>query len=268
MHVTDATPNFLKEFYDVPISPDEIAAEERVLQNASRVIYSSDFMATRSIHEFNLQDKRRITTIPFGANFDDPPQASIVKLNMNPFKLFYVGTSWTRKGGEIAVETLNELQGRGVPTELTLVGEIPNDLPVRSDLRLVGQLDKNKKTHLDQLRVLFGEAHLLVLPTRADCTPMVVAEANAFGTPSLVTDVGGVRTLVEPGLNGDVLPLEAGYEQWSDKICQLTSDHERYAELSETSFRHANERLSWDAWAQSIVRSLTKKFAIPLPKNP
>jgi hypothetical protein len=52
VHVTDATPAFLREVYghDVPRAAD--AAEARVLAAARRIVYSSNYMAERAVAEF------------------------------------------------------------------------------------------------------------------------------------------------------------------------------------------------------------------------
>lgn len=53
-------------------------------------------------------------------------------------------------------------------------------------------LDKNRPKDAARLSALYAEAHLLLLPSRADCTLTVIAEAMAHGTPVLATDVGGI----------------------------------------------------------------------------
>ncbi len=86
-----------------------------------------------------------------------------------------------------------------VDVHLTLVGECLT-LFGRARDRGRGYLDKSRPKHAARLRALYAAAHLFVLPTRADCTPMVLAEAGAHGTPVLVTDTGGVGSLVMEGV--------------------------------------------------------------------
>ena len=65
-------------------------------------------------------------------------------------------------------------------------------------------------TERDTLYRAFAESHFLVLPTQADCTPLVIAEANAFGVPCLVSVLGGLPTLVQDGQNGRLYPPGVG----------------------------------------------------------
>ena len=45
----------------------------------------------------------------------------------NILKLLFVAVKWNTKGGPIAIETLNELNKRGINTELTVVGCKPQE---------------------------------------------------------------------------------------------------------------------------------------------
>jgi glycosyltransferase involved in cell wall biosynthesis len=53
---------------------------------------------------------------------------------------------------------------------------------------------------------LFLDADVFVLPTHADCLPVVLQEAAAAGLPVITTDVGAVRECVVQGESGWVIP--------------------------------------------------------------
>ena len=252
VHVTDSTPSFQRDFYGRDFPPATDALEARVIHVAARTAYSSHFMAERAIEEFGVAADR-LAVVPFGVNFGDLPAQVPAKPSLTPLRLLYVGTDWTRKGGDVAVQALEHLRRDGMDVELTVVGPAPAELAGRPGVRLTGYLDKNRPADLDRFRQLFSEAHLFVLPTRADCTPMVVAEANAHGTPVLITDIGGIATLMDEGRNGRMLPGTAGPEAWAGAVRELTADPAAYAALSASSFEHAHRRLTWEAWARGIV---------------
>ena len=255
-HVTDATPAFLREFYGHEIPAEADAREARVVRGAAWTVYSSDYMARRAVTEFGVES-RRVRVVPFGTNIDPLPEALPEKPPLDVLRLLWVGSGWERKGGVLALETFAALRAQGRPARLTLVGDVPTDLALPEGVERVGYLDKNDPAAEDRLNRLFAEAHLFMLPTRADCTPMVVAEANAWGTPVLITDTGGIASLMaSEGGNGRMLAPEAGPEDWAGAIRALAADPAAYAALCRTSFDHARARLTWEAWARDLVACL------------
>lgn len=256
VHVTDATPAFLREVYGYDIPPEADAAEARVVAGAARTIYSSRHMAERAVADFGPAVAGRVAYIPFGINFDRLPGTPPASPAATPLRLLYVGGDWRRKGGEIALAALDLLRARGLDVRLTCVGAVPRSVRGHPGVTAAGYLDKNRPAEAARLARLFSEAHLLVLPTRADCTPMVVAEANAHGCPVLVTDIGGTGSLMDPGQNGRTLPLSAGAADWAAAIRALTADSGAHAALRRSSFAHAHRRLTWAAWARDTVALL------------
>ncbi len=251
IHVTDSTPSFQRDFYgrDVPAEAD--AAEALVIRGVDRVVYSSHFMAERACEEFKVPAER-CSVVPFGVNLEDLPSRLPTKSPFAPLKLLHVTTDWTRKGGDVVVQVLERLERDGMNVELTVVGAAPAELARHPSVHLTGYLDKNSAAGLARLRKLFSEAHLFLLPTRADCTPMVVAEANAYGTPVLIAETGGVATLMDEGRNGRMLP-SVDPDVWVDALHGVIRNREEYTALSASSFAHAHQRLSWSAWARDIV---------------
>ena len=260
VHVTDATPDFLREHYGRRIPRESDLAEAKALSVARLAVYSSDYMARRAVDEFGPHLRRKVAAVPFGANCAlsaAPP----VKPAPSPLRLLWVGSRWERKGGEIALAAFDILRARGIDAELAMVGDVPSDVRRRPGLHVVGWLDKNRPAEAAQLADHFAAAHLFLLPTRADCTPMVVAEAGARATPVLVTDVGGMGSLVTEGVNGRMIPPEAGPTVWAQAIQEITADPDALAALGATSFAHVREHLTWDAWAAALVARLRMEVA-------
>ena len=83
---------------------------------------------------------------------------------------------------------------------------------------------------------------------------MVFAEANAYGTPALTRDVGGVADVVCHGANGIVLPEQADAEQFAAAIESLWNSPDLYAQLRSSARREYENRLNWDVWAQTIAK--------------
>jgi glycosyltransferase involved in cell wall biosynthesis len=262
VHVTDATPAFLRDVYghDIPRAAD--VEEARVLNASRRIVYSSDYMAERAVTEFGSILRDRVSAAVFGTNCDDLPEEIPAKPELAPVRLLWVGSQWTRKGGEIALSAARILRDKGIDVHLSLVGDVPASVRPDQGIEVAGYLDKSRPRDAARLKALYAQAHLFVLPTRADCTPMVLAEAGAHGTPVLVTETGGVGSLVIDGVNGRLLSAGASPADWATTIRNMTRNPVRHAALCRASFDHARTRLTWAAWAQRMAALLRAEVAV------
>lgn len=251
IHVTDATPAFLRDAYGWAVPGEADRLETLVAAKAAATVYSSDIMASRAPSDLNLP---RLTAdvVPFGVNFDDLPTLAPEKPPLSTLKLLFVGLDWTRKGGDIAVAALDQLRADGIDAELTIVGRCPERHIDHPAITYAGFLDKNRPRDRAKLTRLYAQAHLLLLPSRGDCTPIVVTEAMAHGTPVLATDVGGIPAQVGGDGAGRILPLYSDARLWADAIKDMTATPEHYHWMSDASFDRANRHFSWDTWADEI----------------
>jgi L-malate glycosyltransferase len=58
--------------------------------------------------------------------------------------------------------------------------------------------------HIDDIRSIWAESHILVLPSRGEGTPLALVEAMICGRPAVVTDIGGNAEWIEEGRTGFV----------------------------------------------------------------
>jgi glycosyltransferase involved in cell wall biosynthesis len=184
-----------------------------------------------------------------------PGREMIFEKEKNPvLSLLFLGVDWKRKGGIIAYNTLVHLHSMGIKARLVISGCTPPDGISHPDMEVIPFLDKNKKEHHDKFVDLLTTSHFLILPTRADCSSTVTCEANAYGMPSIATITGGVPEIVQDGINGYCLPLEAGGPEFANLISGIYSDKNKYHELIRTSRERYEEHLNWDKWSEQFLK--------------
>lgn len=252
LHVTDATPRFLREVYGWNIALEADQRETRLAERAEATVYSSHEMAARAPQDLGLLGLQP-HVLPFGINFETLPDTCPQKEPLSELNLLFVGLDWHRKGGDLAVQTLDRLHACGIAAKLTLVGKPPSRLRSHPGIRLAGFLNKNRPRDAARLAQLYAKAHLLLLPSRADCTPMVVAEAMAHGTPVLGTETGGLSSLLGGTGTGRMLPQSATPEDWAQTVRDMTTNPGVYRMLSDAAFERAQTGLSWQNWANGIA---------------
>lgn len=232
------------------------ALERAALRNADLAIYSSEWAARTAIEEYGA-DPGKIRVLPFGSNFTDVPDRAevgrmIARRPMDRCELLFLAVNWERKGGQRALEVAAELERRGMKVRLRIVGVEPPVARLPRNVEVIPFISKHSIDGQKRLSALLARSHFLILPTVADCTPIVFSEANSFGLPCLTTRVGGVPDVVRSGVNGLLFGLDAGAEVWADAIERAMASPSSYATLATDSLNEYHERLNWDTTGRRL----------------
>jgi glycosyltransferase involved in cell wall biosynthesis len=264
----DATFANIKDFYPVYSNLSDSVVrewhqmEKLALQKAKIAIYSSDWAAQSAIHDYGA-DPTKVKVIPFGSNVDSPFTHETIKdvIAARPndiCKLLFLGVDWIRKGGNIAYEVAKKLNKSGLKTELTIIGCPPIvDEPMPEFIKPLGFISKATQEGQDRISQILLESHFLILPTVADCTPIVFAEANSLGLPCLSTKVGGVPTMIRDGFNGQLFSPEGNISEYCDYITNLFANYKDYKNLALSSFHEYESRLNWSVAGRTVKYLLT-----------
>ncbi len=226
------------------------AMEKLALERCKLLLFLSDWAAQTTIETYGI-DPSKVAVVPWGANLETNRNRedihNIVEAKNNECcKLLFIGVDWFRKGGDIAFKIAEELNSRGIETELSVVGCEPEaEDPLPSYVKKLGFISKYTREGLNQINKLFAESHFLVLPSRADFSPHVFCEANSFGLPCISTQVGGIPTLIKPDLNGKTFSLNASISEYCNYIATLMNNYGDYKKLAYSSFNEYQSRLNW-----------------------
>jgi glycosyltransferase involved in cell wall biosynthesis len=236
------------------------AIEAAALERAQMVVYSSDWAAQTAIDGYGVPP-HKLQVVPFGANIDCSPSFDVVrhmaaKRSTRLCTLLFLSAYWHRKGGDVAVEVARQLNASGLPTQLVIVGSRPRmPRPLPPWVQYYGRIRQSSPSRLEELTALMASAHFLLLPTRADCTPVVFGEANAFGVPCLATRLGGISSIIRDGINGTTFSRGAVTE-YCDFIRTWFCNPGQYQELALSSFHEYETRLNWSVAGRAVSELL------------
>lgn len=229
--------------------------EEKFLQRADAIIYSSDFAKDSALSDYNVTADK-IHVIDFGANIPDPMDVRPEHFDYNMCRLTFVGRNWKKKGGPKVLEAFRLLKGQGFPCELTIVGCLPPEGTDDVGIQIIPWLDKSKSADIVRYDAILRKSHFMVLPTEFDAYGIVFCEASAYGVPSIASNVGGVSQPVREGQNGFLLPPDATAKDYADKIRDIFCDKEKYCQLRQTSRFEYETRLNWTNWADKVTKMM------------
>jgi len=227
--------------------------EASAIARAKAAVYPSQWAVDSACNHYGAGIEKTFK-VSFGANLNDPPsrETALARSLKNTVNLLIVGVDWNRKGGAIAYECLTSLLDRGVDAKLTLLGCVPPKGFEHPNFRVIPFLSKHDPEQRNQIRQLFLEAHFMLLPTKADATPIVTCEASAFGLPTLASDTGGLRGSIRDGMNGYLIPAQSPGKIYADKVISIIADPKRYRDLVVSSRNEFESSLNWDSWGKSI----------------
>jgi glycosyltransferase involved in cell wall biosynthesis len=267
VYIEDSTLTQLLDFYPgltglLDISKAELNhLEKQALHRAALVCYSSEWAAQSARQDYGAPASK-LAIIPFGSNYPYPPTREQA-LDHAPAadggcRLFLLGGEWGRKGGPIAYATMVALQRLGIPATLTVVGCAPPDPENYSNPGFTTIAFLNMGVPADQARLheLFSTADFFLMPSRAECAAIAFCDANSFGLPVLTTNVGGIGSFVQEGVNGYMLPLSASGEDFAHHIQQILAVPALYQCLRQQSRELYEQVLNWDVWVEGLKQAL------------
>lgn len=267
IYYTDATVHDMLDYYWFGV--DKVSKhyaekqEKWAIQNCTIKISASNWAAETSRSYYGCNNDRNHVLL-LGANIDDY-DISVDKFEnfkSDKIKILFSGVEWERKGAAIAIDTVVELNNRGVGAELIMCGlkSIPSTYsPLPSYVKNLGFLNKNNASEYARYTGAIKEADIFLLPTKAECAGVVFCEASANGLPSFTYDTGGIPDYVINGKNGYRLPLGSTGKDFADKI-QECIECDRLNFLSQQAIEYYQQNLNWRAWSRNFKKIMDAYF--------
>jgi glycosyltransferase involved in cell wall biosynthesis len=201
--------------------------------------------------------------VPWGGNVPHPPAGDIVDEMIQsrrdePIHLTAIGVHWQRKGADVILDTFRVLRKRGTRCRLTIIGMTPPAGESEADqrgesLQVLPFLDKSDPAQVRSFEKILAKTHFLLAPSRVEAFGHIFSEAAAFGVPTIASDVGGIPTSIEDGVNGRLLPLEATGEDYARVVEQCHADQAAYGAMARASRARFERDLNWSAFCRTIV---------------
>jgi len=156
------------------------------------------------------------TLISASEDYKKIPNTVLIPLRKNPIK-----------GAVFAVEAIKKLLDKNNEIIIYTFGNYPS-VYVHPRCVNLGEVSN------DQLKKLYAQSEIFVLPSIEDGIPGPVVEAMAYGCAVVCTNVSGAREIIIDDFNGMIIP--AGDSNiMADKIAELIKDKERIEKYRKNS---------------------------------
>jgi glycosyltransferase involved in cell wall biosynthesis len=172
----------------------------------------------------------RIHVNPLYAPIADDLNDSPAPLRV-PNLIGFAGQLVRGKGVDVLLQAMTRLQ-ENIRLEIAGAGRQEDELKKRSDslglgsrVKFLGRLGANR------LAAFYQRAAIVAMPSRAPETfGLAGLEANSHGTPVIATNVGGISTWLDHGVNGLLVPPNNA-EQLAVALSELLDHPEKRMEM-------------------------------------
>lgn len=208
------------------------------------------------LHSFGVPHEK-IFAVPNGASFSVPPKVLSEVLSVrrierkdDRLRVLYMGRLDQQKGIDRLAAAIAELRASRVPFDARAVGgEILADATISwtDRLRDLGVEVRSPVFASKDLIKALGWADVLLMPSRWEGAPLMIAEAQQLGCVPIATAVGAVDELITDGEDGILIEAAADPQVVRDMakaIEEVALNRERLAPLMEGCLRTAARR-SW-----------------------
>jgi glycosyltransferase involved in cell wall biosynthesis len=171
--------------------------------------------------------------------------------------VLFVGGDFRRKGGTHLLEWYQNQDPANY--ELHVVTREP--VAPRPGLFIYNNMQPNSP----DLRRLYMQSDLFVLPSMGECFGIATVEAMAAGLPVIASDVGGTADIIEPGRNGYIIPAGSA-AAINQAITAIAGNKSRMHDMGLQSRQIAEERFDLEVNARrtlSWLKQIAQEQMVP-----
>jgi len=240
-----------------PVTPELSDQERDALRGARHIVATSNWTRAELIAQ-DAADPRRIVVARPGA---DP--APVTAASPCGGRLLCVGAVTSLKGQDVLIEALAELSDVDGWT-LDIVGSLTVAPDYVTELRTaIASAGLDRRVELrgvltgDALEDAYGQADLVVMPSRVESYGMAVAEALAHGIPVLASGVGGISEAIAGSEAGMIVPSD---DPWALAVVlrDWLSRPSRRRDLKAAALQARDAARPWNATSASVSSVLAQ----------
>lgn len=244
--------------------------ERAALAHATLAAFASPAARDSAVRDLGLHPDRA-TVVPMGAHVTPVDPASVHAPADPPTatdcRLVIVAADPLRKRVDLAVRTAETLRRAGIQATLSVVGPGTPHARRSPAVDFCQPLRLSSPEDAQRHRALLRNSHLQLLPSLGEAFGIAPCESAHFARPSVVSDTGGLPSVVLHDQTGLVMPQATDHRDWADAIARLVNDPERYRRYSTAALARARAELNWSAWAASIVALMHRAVELKTPAH-
>jgi glycosyltransferase involved in cell wall biosynthesis len=225
----------------------------RVLRRARVVISISKYDSQEL--DGMIRGSRVSIANPTAAEFFDLPRSSVTEPT-----LLFAGVLTPRKNVEGLLNAFARVRALEPAARLVMLGPQPDADYARAIRQQITRLELDDRVDMvglvgnERLRCEIAGARAVVLFSREETSPTIIAQAMAAGKPVIATRVGGVAEMVSDGTTGFVVESE-DVDALTDRLLTVLRDEELCTKMGQCGYDVAVSRYTPTAVARQTAEA-------------
>jgi len=176
---------------------------------------------------------------------------------MEKKEILFVGFPYKIKGVDILISSFKKIAPQYPDWTLKILGWFPDTTELYAAIDSHPQIYHHPPVYYSEMPNHIGECGILVLPSRTEAMGRVLVEAAAAGKPRIGSNVDGIPTVIEHGVDGYLVEPE-NVDELASKMALLMGDKNLRQKIGTAAAQRAKKDFSEDAYIQNTVKFYSK----------
>lgn len=166
-------------------------------------------------------------------------------------EVLFVGFPFKLKGVDILIKAFKKVAPKYNEWKLKLLGWFPNPEELNKAIGGHPQIYHHPPVHYNEIPDHIGSCAVFVLPSRSEAMGRVLVEAMAAGKPRIGSNVDGIPTVINDGVDG-LLFESKNVDDLSDKLDMLMGNPDLRHTLGRAGEIRAKEEFSKEIYFRNL----------------
>ena len=167
-------------------------------------------------------------------------------------EVLFVGFPFKRKGVDILIHAFKRIAPKYPNWKLKILGWFPNPEELNSIINQHPQIYHHPPVHYFEMPDHISSCAILVLPSRSEAMGRVLVEAMAAGKPRIGSNVDGIPTVINDGIDGLLFESE-NITDLSQKLDLLMSSKELRGKMGNAGITRVKEHFTENIYYKNVI---------------
>ena len=167
-------------------------------------------------------------------------------------EILFVGFPFKLKGVDILIKAFKKISSKYPEWKLKILGWYPNPEELNNAIGVHPQIYHHKPVPYEEMAQHIGSCGIFVLPSRSEAMGRVLVEAMAAGKPRIGSNVDGIPTVINNGIDGLLFQTE-DVDDLAEKLGLLMSDADLRRKLGEAGEIRARQEFTRSNYFNNLI---------------